>query len=381
MISLPAKTLGAMASACARISPSKSHTLALTSTLISVNSDSVEMTATDALNSLRVRASAACIGEGFSLCVDSKKFSEAIKAMPQTADVSLSLDGDQSAPLLVVAHGKSKIKLPALAAAEFPEPMPMDKQYISVNYSDLAPLLKGVSYAASDDPARANLNGVYLHNSGAKLVSAATDGHRLATATSPQPVLEGDLALSAILTKDSVHEVLKGEYTRAEIGAQYARFIHEGEEGGTSTTYMCRLLNEKFPPYQAVIPKSNTLSVRLSVSELKSALTRMMVIADDKTHAVLFVFSTDDLGLMSLHLESKNDHGVTKEQVEVTPVGGEVNGSIAFSVKYLQDALSRVSSPSAIMCLNPALSGAAIVHDDGPKEDSAVLSVVMPRRS
>jgi DNA polymerase-3 subunit beta len=144
---------------------------------------------------------------------------------------------------------------------------------------------------------------------------------------------------------------------------------------------MCRLLNEKFPPYEAVIPKSNTYALTAPVADLKSALTRMMVIADDKMHPVSLVIETDSLGLTSLHLESKNDHGVTKEQIQVISTEGEANGSIGFSVKYLQDAISRVTTENLVLRLNPALKSAAIIHDDGPQDKTAVLSIVMPRRA
>ena len=377
---ISAKTLSTMAAACARVTPSKSLHSALTSTLITQSGGDISLTATDAINSLTMKATSSSytIDTDFSVCVDSKKFSEALKAMPQSNDISLHTEESESAASLVISHGKSKIKLPCFSADEFPEPMPMDTSFETVKFSDLKPLFQGVLYAASDDSARANLCSVYLHTKDGHLLSAATDGHRLARASRAKTEGEAVTALSSLFTRDSVLEVMKGDYNYAQVGAQYARFISEGD---IKASYMCRLLNEKFPPYEAVIPKSNTYALTAPVADLKSALTRMMVIADDKMHPVSLVIETDSLGLTSLHLESKNDHGVTKEQIQVISTEGEANGSIGFSVKYLQDAISRVTTENLVLRLNPALKSAAIIHDDGPQDKTAVLSIVMPRRA
>lgn len=138
-------------------------------------------------------------------------------------------------------------------------------------WSTLAKLLSVVDHAASRDTTRYNLNGILLERGAGQLVTAtATDGHRLAQATTaidPEalPLPEKGFLLSlpdAKRIRDEAKRLGKGRRTPeacAELvgGVLVIRELLDSDE--PSTEVRCKAQEGEFPDYRQILPDESTL--------------------------------------------------------------------------------------------------------------------------
>ena len=107
-------------------------------------------------------------------------------------------------------------------------------------------------------------------------------------------------------------------------------FIHDRE------VIVSRKIDGKFPNYQQVIPADNNLKVKVNTQALVQALTRVALLADEKSKMVRFEIKEGSLTLVSDHTEL----GGAQEEVEIPYKGEEVR--IGLNAKYILDVLNVV---------------------------------------
>ena len=160
--------------------------------------------------------------------VSGRKLLDICRALPEGADVNLSLSGEK----LGVRSGRSKFTLATLPAAEFPTVEDIRAgQTISVSQEVLQKLIEKTHFSMAQQDVRYYLNGMLLETGGKYLRSVATDGHRLALCQ--VSVDGGDLAdQQVIVPRKGVLELqrlMSGEGDLdIELGANHVRIQLDG---------------------------------------------------------------------------------------------------------------------------------------------------------
>ena len=184
----------------------KRHTLPiLSNVLIEKKGDALTLLATDIEIQIRNRTTAAVGAEDVAITVGARKLQDILRALPDTADVSLTLDDKR----ITLKAGKSRFQLQTLPAADYPRLSPPEGEGISFTTTQKAfkKQLALVQYAMAQQDIRYYLNGLLLVVAGNLLRMVATDGHRLAYAASP---LVGDYARTdVILPRKTVVELAR----------------------------------------------------------------------------------------------------------------------------------------------------------------------------
>jgi len=149
----------------------------LANVLLVVSDSELAVTATDLEVELAARGKVESVSSAGEITVPGRKLLDICRALPDNAEVKLSLKGDR----LTVQSGRSKFVLSTLPAAEFPliEDNSMDRQF-SMSQSSLSRLLDKTHFSMAQQDVRYYLNGLLLESGGGKLRAVATDGHRLA---------------------------------------------------------------------------------------------------------------------------------------------------------------------------------------------------------
>ena len=126
------------------------------------------------------------------------------------------------------------------------------------------------------------LNGMLLELKSGRLRMVATDGHRLALCTAPEPVSAGDA--SVIIPRKGVLELsrlLEGEESISlVIGSNHVR------ASNPQFTFTSKLVDGKFPEYERVLPKSPDKTVIGDRLELKQAFARTAILSNEKYRGV-----------------------------------------------------------------------------------------------
>ena len=367
-VTLPAKTLGALATSAAKYTTSSSLAPVLASTLLEVTLGRVRLSATDTTYTLR--ASLPCEStETWSALVDARRLGAALKVL--SGDVSLSLSGRD----LTLKAGKARVTLPCTDPAEYVElPSAPSEAEHPVDAPTLARALGAVLPAASADPTRPNLVTVNLEAEDGKLTCVATDGHRLHVARTSLEWAHGSVLLGAEGARHFL-AALKGASAGADVSLALSGSSCLLRVDGTEVH--ARLSAEKFPPWGSVLPRGDAQStVILAPMPLMDALKRARLAAGDESQPAA-VFSAERNGVTELSVRASAEGASTYDEV-LAHVDGLLRPT-GLALAYLADALEACGADSiSIVARAPH---AAVVVEPAQKDPHVnVTCVVMPRR-
>jgi DNA polymerase-3 subunit beta len=207
---------------------------------------------------------------------------------------------------------------------------------------------------------------MYLEIVGGRLRMVATDGHRLALCTAPEPVQAPDAGV--IVPRKGVLELarlLEGDGSLSlVVGSHHIRAETE------QFTFTSKLVDGKFPEYERVLPKSPDKSVVGDRTALRQAFTRTAILSNEKYRGVRLRMSSNSLEITANNPEQEQ----AEELVTVQYAGDDLE--IGFNVSYLLDVLSVLSGDEVRFSLSDAASSALLEESEGG--DS--VYVVMPMR-
>lgn len=264
--------------------------------------------------------------------VSAQKIFDIVKSLPDLSAIQMTLVED----LLTVESGNFNVKLHTLDAEEFPDFAPIeDANEFRIAENTLKKLIESVRFAMANQDARYFLNGMLwdYHNGHLRLV--ATDGHRMGLIDSPEPI-EGQLSGRHIIPNKAIKEIARLlNDTNTEVAFKISERALEMQLGDIQ--FSSRLIEGNYPDYETVIPAHNPLEVIVDRQQLRSALQRALILADDRRAAS---FSIED---WKLTIEStSNDQDNAQEVVDINYQGEQIK--TGFNLNYMLDVLNTIDS-------------------------------------
>ena len=336
----------------------------LANVLIQVRNGSVALTATDLEVELQGSLRSPVFEDG-EITVPGRKFFDIVRALPDGVQIDFKTIGEK----VTLLAGRSKYSLATLPATEFPPVDMGDVQFSrKISAEGLKELLDRTAFAMALQDVRYYLNGLLLELRGDNLRAVATDGHRLALCDSSE--FAGATAdRQVIVPRKAVLELsrlLAG--SEQEVELEFSRNhlrIHVGDATLTS-----KLIDGRFPDYDAVIPIGADRTALLNKAEFKAALLRAAILSNEKYRGVRVELSP---GLLRLVASNPEQDEAVEELGALTEVN---NLSLGFNVNYLSDAVNALDGEVVLLCLRDSGSS-GLLHG---KDSTRVRHVVMPLR-
>ena len=289
--------------------------------------------ATDLDIAARIRVERVEIEEDGELALPAQRLSSLIREIP-AKEVAFESVADL-AGVDIRATG-FEIRLLGQDPGEFPSiPVFDDAAVLDVPRDKFVETLRRVAVAASRDPARYQLAGVYLELDGDSVRMTATDGKRL---THDHFRISGstDLTGSGILPNRAVDALLKvlpqGETEFRMALGENDLYVDFGIGEMTA-----KLVQGSFPDYQLAVSQEAKIKVTGKRSDFLTAARSAALMTDKETATVVFRF---DDGVASLTTEAR-DIGESKIEVPIALNGEPVE--IRFNPTYFIDALRCVT--------------------------------------
>ena len=332
--------------------------------LVQVQNGVLSLTGTDLEVEMIARASVEDAEDG-ETTIPARKLFEIVRALPDGSRVTVSHSGDK----VSVQAGRSRFTLATLPANDFPSVDEVEaNERISVPEAALKELIERTAFAMAQQDVRYYLNGLLFDLREQTLRCVATDGHRLALCEAPleQPVVA---KRQIIVPRKGVMELQRllegGDRTlELEIGRSHIR-VKRDDVGFTS-----KLIDGRFPDYEAVIPIGAEKEVRVDREVLRAALQRAAILSNEKYRGVRVEISPGQLKINAHNPEQEE----AQEEVEAeTKIDGL---AIGFNVNYLMDALGALRDEFIVIALRDANSS-ALVREAGSEK---CRHVVMPLR-
>ena len=317
--------------------------------LMETEPSGLRLSSTDLEVGVTETCSAEIIQEG-STTIHARKFFEIMREFPE-GEIHLEQKEEQ----LEIRAGRSRFRLRSLAPDEFPRiPAIQTTESAQLAGEVLQEMIQKVFVSVSSDETRYTLTGILTHmdreNDQTILRMVSTDGHRLSVCERPLPETE---ALSAfkktaegqerdvILPKKGVQEIRR----LMEEGAgdlEFGLFQENAFVRKDNLSMIMRLVQGKFPDYQAVFPSEIERTITADALVLEESLRRVSVLSTEKSKGIRFSVQPSKLTFFS----NSPEIGEAEEEVDVVYDGEPFE--VAFNVRYLLDFLQTVTGEVSI---------------------------------
>jgi len=335
----------------------------LANILMNVSASEIELTGTDLEVGLRTHIGAAIETTG-AITVNGKKIFEIVKSLPgdQTVEVELK---DET---LEIRAGESEFKVLCLAKEDYPQvPDAKFEQGIVLPLQDLKDMIDRVFYAITQEQ-RYYLNGALLSLKNRQIELVSTDGHRLSYTRKAQEGLKLEKDLSVIVAKKTLNEIRKFEDDTVAFDLDENNlFFKVGPR-----TLISRIIESKFPNYQAVIPKDNPGRLIMGRAELADAIRRVSLLSAERSKGIKFTVEKNRLRLFS----SNPEIGEARDRLTVEYKGQDLE--IGFNAQYLLDFLTAVGSEKVVFEVKDENS--AVLMRPEAEEGLTNIYVLMPMK-
>jgi DNA polymerase III subunit beta len=328
----------------------------------------IRISGTDLDVTIRCDAETEEISAQGAICVQARKLFDIARLLPD-APVSFRKEENE---WVTVECDRSKFRLPGISKDTFPELPGFKSTPLKLPASLLKLLIDRTIFAITQEEGRYTLSGAKfeLDKQGAKMVT--TDSHRLAFMATKEigKDLQG-AGLDVLIPRKTLAELTK-------LTADFDGDINLGADDNHvyfqvgSRLLISRMLSGQFPNYEMVMPKNNDRSAVFDTVSLNQAVRRVALMADDRSHAVRFHLSKEQLLISSQNAEE----GEARETLGTDFAGEETE--IGFNAQYLQDFLNVVGSEKVAFEFKDGNSQAQLRPVSDEKYDYRYI--IMPMR-
>ncbi|MBC7383285.1 MAG: DNA polymerase III subunit beta [Bacteroidia bacterium] len=305
--------------------------------------------------------------ENVSIAIPSKNTMDLLKSMP---DQPLAFTINIEKGFVEIKYEAGRFKLTAQRGDEFPKTPEIE----GANTFEIAAkvLQKAISksvFATSGDELRLNLTGVYLQLFKNNVTFVATDANRLVrfTRNDVKPGTEDSLIIpkkALNLLKSSLPNddtVVKVNFNRQNAFFQFG-----------DVNLICRLIDEKYPDYRAVIPTENPNKLTIDRAEFLMAVKRVSITSNKTTHQIRLKLAGSELTVSAEDIDFENE---SQEKLTCSYQGEDME--IGFNSKYLMEMLSTMDATQVVLELSqPNRAGVIVPAEQDPDED--ILMLIMP---
>ena len=326
----------------------------------------VEITATDLEIQIKTLTEVKKVIEEGEITVSARKMSELCRSLPDNEALEFDLNNGK----LTVSSKNFHADFATISALDFPELESKEEtNSLSISSSALQRLLNKTAFCMASQDVRYYLNGLLVEYKGGEVNAVATDGHRLALATSPLDktiTIDGErqilprkavLELSKILRQEN--EDIKITFGNSSLSIQ-----------DDNLDFSTKLIDGKFPDYEKVLPSGDPNSLEVSKESLQSALSRASVLSNEKYRGVRFALDKNTLKLTANNPEKES----AEELLDVNYNGNPME--IGFNIGYLLDVLGTIETDNVELNFYGEESS-CLIREPG---NQAEVYVIMPMR-
>ncbi|MBS3818303.1 DNA polymerase III subunit beta [bacterium] len=302
----------------------------LANILINVSENQIELAGTDLEVGLRTYFSGN-IEETGSLTVSGKKIFEIVKSLSEGQNVTFKELEDL---MMEVTSGESQFKVLCLSREDYPQiPEPKFEKNIVLPLEKVKKMIDRVYYAITQEQ-RYYLNGALMILNKGQMEMVSTDGHRLAYTSVPVENLNVEEEIKGIISKKTLGELKKMENDKLEYDLDENNLFFKVN----NRTIISRIIEGKFPNYEAVIPKDNPNVLSVSREDITNAIRRVSLLSTERSKGVKFYIQKNQINLFS----SNPEIGEARDKVEIEYEGKDIE--VGFNSQYILDFLSNVQS-------------------------------------
>lgn len=337
--------------------------------LFELQESELKITASDLETTMTVTIVPEMVEGTGNLAIPARLLLDIMKTFP---DIPITFDINNDSLAIELFAGEGKFRLSGHKSDEFPQ-LPTKDNVAELKLSSelLVNAFEKTIFATGNDELRPVMSGVLCDMSENYMTFVATDAHKLVRYRRLDAKTESPA--SFILPKKPITQLknlLSGkEDNPVELSFnQTNAFFHFG-----NISMVCRLIEGKYPNYEAVIPTHNPNKLTIDRQSLLNSIKRVAIFANQSTHQVRFKITGQELQLSAEDLDYSNE---AKERLTCNYEGDDME--IGFNSRFFIEMLNNLDQDEIKLEMS-APNRAGILFPVGNENESEdVLMLVMP---
>lgn len=333
--------------------------------LFEINDGRLTVSASDLETTMRTSMDVEANEEG-KIAIPAKLLLDVLKTLPDQPCTFLVDNGNYG---VEIAYDNGKSKMVGYNGEDFPKvPTLENANSIRVSGDIVASAINKTLFATGVDDLRPVMSGVFCQFSPENITFVATDAHKLVRYTRTDSQASG--SSSFILPKKPLNLLktnLKGdEEVLLEYNDSNAVFTFN------DIVLVCRLIDGKYPNYEAVIPKENPNVLVIDRLQFMSSIKRVSIFANKTTHQIKLKLAGSELSLSAEDIDFANE---ANERLTCNYDGDDME--IGFNSRFLVEMLNNLESTEVRLEMSEP-SRAGLLKPSEKEENEDILMLVMP---
>ncbi|WP_405606123.1 DNA polymerase III subunit beta [Polaribacter sp. Asnod1-A03] len=302
-----------------------------------------------------------------SIAVSARLLLDTLKTFPNQP-LTFKTDGEST---IEISSDQGKYDMAYFGGDEFPKAVSLTSPSTTVvPASILGTAISKTIFAAGNDDLRPVMSGVFFQFSSQSLTFVATDAHKLVKYSRTD--VTADQTAEFIMPKKPLN-LLKGILggSESEVTIEYndanAKFTFD------NIVLVCRLIDGKYPNYEAVIPKENPNKLTVDRASFLNSVRRVSIFSSKTTHQIRLKMAGTELNISAEDLDFSNK---ADERLSCDYQGDDMQ--IGFNSRFLSEMLNNLSSSEVLIEMSLPNRAGILTPIDGTDEGEKVTMLVMP---
>jgi len=288
------------------------------------------------------------------IAIPAKLLLDVLKNLP---DQPCTFLVDKTSYSVEIAYDNGKSRMIGYNGDDFPRVPTIEKSSkINVAGELISKAISKTLFATGNDDLRPVMSGVFCQFSPQDITFVATDAHKLVRYRRTDSKATG--SSSFILPKKPLNLLKSNLHGDEDVELEYneSNAIFSFKD----IVLVCRLIDGKYPNYEAVIPKENPNVLTIDRAQFLSSIKRVSIFANKTTHQIKLKLAGSELSLSAEDLDFNNE---ANERLTCNYDGDDME--IGFNSRFLMEMLNNLdttevrlemSEPSRAGLLMPAVN-------------------------
>jgi DNA polymerase-3 subunit beta len=302
-----------------------------------------------------------------SVCIPARLLLDTLKTF---AEQPLTFTKEEN-NTIEISSSHGKYALAYANAEDFPTPVTLENPNNTTLPGDvLATAISKTIFAAGNDDLRPVMSGVFFQFSPDNLTFVATDAHKLVKYTRED--LQAPQVTEFIMPKKPLN-LLKGILAGSEDEVSIAYNDSNAKFSFDNTELVCRLIDGKYPNYEAVIPKENPNKLTIDRNLFLNSVRRVSIFSNKTTHQIRLKIAGAELNISAEDLDYSNK---AEERLTCDYQGDDMQ--IGFNSRFLTEMLQNLNSDQINLEMSLPSRAGILTPADGLDEGEIITMLVMP---
>lgn len=337
--------------------------------LFNISENALRITASDLETTMIVTIQPDMVEGVGEVTIPARLLIDILKNFP---DIPVSFNIDEDTLAIEITTGEGRYKMVGHKSDEFPKvPVLENASKWEIPADILACGFEKTIFATGNDEIRPVMTGVYMEMKADGLNFVATDAHKLVRYRRLD--IKSETPDSFIVPKKPINQLKNALSGKAD-----EPVMVEFNKTNASFTFadfklVCRLIDGKYPNYNAVIPQSNPNKLIIDRQLLLSAIRRVAIFSSKATHQIRFKIAGQELTLTAEDLDYYNE---AKERLSCNYQGNDME--IGFNSRFFQEMLGNLNQAEIQLEMSAPNRAGIITPVDNQNADEDILMLLMP---